>query len=591
MAEVTDSFPELVSVYRVSGSKINQMSQTLANIKRNSEQTGHSRTDSLSRNLSGGSGPRAWYPQNSRSNAWRHPNVIHKLEKWGNGESGEANGKSEQAKSKFPNNLTCNDVGTNPCMNDKSGQCKDDDDDDELVDSNSDTVYDSDDDLDLDDAEESHEARKKSQWFVAFFDVSDSLTIEEINSQARQWHCPACQGGIGAIKWYPGLLALMNHAKTIKARRARLHRTFAETLEEELRRRNVSITVAGGVYGRWEGLDKQVKDHEIVWPPMVVTMNTRYEQDENSKWSGMGNQELLDCFSEYAASKARHSYGPQGHRGMSVLIFEASTTGYLEAVRLHKHFKEQGRDREAWNKCQNPFVQGGKRRLYGYLASMEDMNIFNRHCGGKSKLKFEMRSYQEMVESKIKNINDDNQLVYYFKKQAAKEQIKSQALEASLSKVSQKLRQTVEENRLVRERSKIQHEEKKEEMDAQEQFFLDQIQVIQQAIDAKEEKFEKLQQEKREKEIQFCADFAEREDYKQSVERISSFTRLQDKHMRKFEAERDKLAKIHEDKKLALKKKLWQEEVKLEKEFENEMTKLMDKFTSGQCEEENGRQK
>ncbi|KAF7842685.1 protein SUPPRESSOR OF GENE SILENCING 3-like [Senna tora] len=529
MAEVTDSFPELVSVYRVSGSKINQMSQTLANIKRNSEQTGHSRTDSLSRNLSGGSGPRAWYPQNSSSNAWGHPNVIHKLAKWGNGESGEANGKSQQAKSNFPNNLTCSEV--------------------------------------------------------------DSLTIEEINSQARQWHCPACQGGTGAINWYPGLLALMNHARTIKARRARLHRLFAETLEEELRRRNVSITMAGEVYGRWEGLDKQVKDHEIVWPPMVVIMNTRYEQDENSKWSGMGNQELLDCFSEYAASKARHSYCPQGHRGMSVLIFEASTAGYLEAVRLHKHFKEQGRDREAWNKCQNPFVQGGKRQLYGYLASMEDMNIFNRHCGGKSKLKFEMRSYQEMVESKIKNINDDNQLVYYFKKQAAKEQIKSQALEASLSKVSQKLRQTVEENRLVRERTKIQHEEKKEEMDAQEQFFLGQIQVIQQAIDAKEDKFEKLQQEKRENEIQFCADFAKREDYKQSVERISSFTRLQDKQMRKFEAERDKLAKIHEDKKLGLKKKLWQEEVELEKEFENEMTKLMDKFTSGQCEEENGHQK
>lgn len=61
----------------------------------------------------------------------------------------------------------------------------------------------------------------------------------------------------------------------------------------------------------------------------------------------MGNQELVDCFSDYAALKARHSYGPQGHRGMSALIFEESTAGYLEAVRLHKHFKEQGRDREA----------------------------------------------------------------------------------------------------------------------------------------------------------------------------------------------------------------------------------------------------
>ena len=44
----------------------------------------------------------------------------------------------------------------------------------------------------------------------------------------------------------------------------------------------------------------------------------------------MGNQELLDYFGEYAATKARHSYGPAGHRGISVLIFESSAVGYME---------------------------------------------------------------------------------------------------------------------------------------------------------------------------------------------------------------------------------------------------------------------
>ncbi|XP_028753272.1 protein SUPPRESSOR OF GENE SILENCING 3-like, partial [Neltuma alba] len=342
-------------------------------------------------------------------------------------------------------------------------------------------------------------------------------------------------------------------------------------------------------YGRWEGLDKQVKDHEIVWPPMVVVMNTRYEQDENKKWIGMGNQELLDCFSEYAALKARHSYGPQGHRGLSVLIFEPSIAGYLEAVRLHKHFKEQGRDREGWTQCQNPFVPGGKRQLYGYLASMEDINVFNRHHAGKSKLKFEMRSYQEMIESKIKQINDDAQQVDYFKRKATKEQIKSQVLEASLCQISEKLRRTLQENRVVRQRTKIQQDENKEEMDAQEQFFLEQIQIIQQTIDAKEDNFEKFQQDKREKVKQCCGGFPENEDHKQSVERLSSFIRLQDNEMREFEAERDKLVKIHGEKKLALRKKLWQEELELEKEFENELTQLMNRFTSGPSEEENDR--
>jgi len=36
-------------------------------------------------------------------------------------------------------------------------------------------------------------------------------------------------------------------------------------------------------------------------------------------------------------------------------------------------------------------------------------------------------------------------------------------------------------------------------MDAQEQFFKDQIKAIQQAIDAKEDSFEQLQQQEREK--------------------------------------------------------------------------------------------
>jgi hypothetical protein len=101
------------------------------------------------------------------------------------------------------------------------------------------------------------------------------------------------------------------------------------------------------------------------------------------QWIGMGNQELLDYFSSYAAIKARHSYGPQGHRGMSVLIFEASAGGYLEAERLHKHFAEQGTDREAWGRRSRVlFYQGVKRQLYGFMAMKEDLDMFNQHSQG-----------------------------------------------------------------------------------------------------------------------------------------------------------------------------------------------------------------
>ncbi|TKY71317.1 Zinc finger-XS domainprobable mediator of RNA polymerase II transcription [Spatholobus suberectus] len=605
-----DPFPELGSVYRVSGSKNSHLSRNVANTILNSQQTGDSRVNSRQlQSNSDGSAPRPWYYQNSRPNAWGDPNVIQKLKlaKWGNGGSGVAKSNSPDAlaqrgsgilnDSKLPpqsvispaleeglySSVGVDMTTSKDCEN---GQCKDEriperhceNNDDEIVDSESDVVFDSDDDCSLDDTdsdtgEKSHEGCKKSKWLRNFFDKLNALTTEEISSQERQWHCPACQGGPGAIDWYKGLQPLLNHSRTMLTRRARLHRMFAETLEEECFRRKAPLTMVGEAHDGWEGLDKKVKDHEIVWPPMVIIMNTRFEQDENNQWNGMGNQELLDCFSDYAALKARHSYGPQGHRGMSVLIFEASTAGYLEALRLHKHFKEQGREREAWNRCQNPFLPGGKRQLYGYLASKKDLDIFNRHSGGKSKLKFEMRSYQEMVESKIKHINDDSRKLDYFKSMIAKEQIKSQVCADSVCQLSEKLSLTTEENHV---------DQRNKEMDAQEKNFQDQIQVIQQAIAAKEHKFVKLQQAMREVK-ESCAESSEKED---KVENISSFPKPQDKEMKQFEAEKDKIIQIHEEKKLALKKKQWQEQVELEKELENKLTQLMDKYTTDQSQEE-----
>lgn len=100
------------------------------------------------------------------------------------------------------------------------------------------------------------------------------------------------------------------------------------------------------------------------------------------QWKGMGSQELLDYFSSYAALKARHSYGPQGHRGMSALIFEGSAAGYLEGLRLHNHFREQGRDRKAWDCSRVTFCPGAKHQLYGFMALKEDLAIFNQHSKG-----------------------------------------------------------------------------------------------------------------------------------------------------------------------------------------------------------------
>lgn len=151
-----------------------------------------------------------------------------------------------------------------------------------------DALEDTDDDLASDDydseaSQKSHETRKKSKWFRKFFEILDGLTVEQINDPERQWHCAACQGGPGAIDWYKGLQPLMTHAKTKGSKRVKMHRELAELLDEELRRRGTSVIPAGEAFGKWKGLKNEEKDHEIVWPPMVVVLNTQLELDENEK--------------------------------------------------------------------------------------------------------------------------------------------------------------------------------------------------------------------------------------------------------------------------------------------------------------------
>ncbi|XP_048327694.1 protein SUPPRESSOR OF GENE SILENCING 3 isoform X1 [Ziziphus jujuba] len=453
----------------------------------------------------------------------------------------------------------------------------DDDDDDDLDDSDDELLTD---EFDSDSSEKSFGTRKNNKWFQKFFEIMDSLPLNDINDPARQWHCPACKGGPGAIDWYRGLQPLMTHAKTKGSLRVKLHREFAELLEEDLQRRGTSVVPAGEAFGKWKGLIDEEKDHDIVWPPMVIIMNTRLEQDENEKWIGMGNQELLDYFSSYEAAKARHSYGPQGHRGMSVLIFEASAGGYLEAERLHKHFAEQGTDRNAWDRRRSMFHPGGERQLYGYLALKEDLDIFNQHSQvGKSKLKFEMRSYHEMVVNQIKQMSEDNQQLIWLKNRNAKQEMANKALQKNFGILSEKLRKTVEENRIVRQRTKMQHEENKEEMYMQEKFFKEQIKVIHESRDAKEENFEMLQQEEREKVKQANADPSNAEEYRRRAEEIAKFIKIQEKEMEEFVLERDVLIQAHEDKMAAMRKRHWDEEVELEKEFDANLTRLMEKYT------------
>ncbi|KAI4336429.1 hypothetical protein L6164_014958 [Bauhinia variegata] len=584
-----------------------------------------------SKNRAGSSTAKSWVPPiyNSNSKAWGNTDVSQRPGTWSHGGAGRATGNSWQthsSNSKRPagrgdakpqsspsgsesNNVTPNQLIRPPLehgwnwrsragsmqsqrlnssqgrdeMPPESPEKKNDDDDDEGED-DSDAMEDIDDDLlsddyDSDSSQKSHETRKKNKWLKKFFEILDSLTVEQIDEPERQWHCPACQGGPGSIDWFRGLQPLITHAKTKGANRVKLHRELAELLEEELRRKGTSVIPAGEVFGKWKGLKDEEKDHEIVWPPMVVIQNTQLEQDENDKWLGMGNQELIDYFSSYAATKARHSYGPQGHRGISVLIFETSARGYLEAERLHKHFAEQGTDRDAWFNRRIYFLPGGKRQLYGYMATKEDLDFFNRHSQGKSRLKYDMRSYQEMVVHQIRQMSEENQQLIYLRNKVVKEQKHSKALEESFGIVTEKLRKTMEENRIVRLRTKMQHEENKEEMYMQEQFFKDQIKIIHESRDAKEEDFEKLQQEEREKVKQSRTSTSNAEERRRKADEYLKFVEIQDKEMENFVAEKERVIKSHDEDYAAMKRRHWEEEVQMEKKFDEELTKLMEKYS------------
>ncbi|KAK8699188.1 hypothetical protein V6N13_115282 [Hibiscus sabdariffa] len=616
MADATDPFPDLRSVYKVSIRQVNRLSRNVANMNLASAHDGDKENLECDNKVAANFG----FSQDSTPNVWGHPNVIQKLRMQSNHGSEKAANKAcptqnavsrtQQGDKTGGNSNTkspCSEHGRNDpdqagfalSNSSQDGQTKKDHEAGDVLDDENgdneygnDVLYDSDDMddyiSDSDEDEKSHEARKECKWFYLFFESLEKLTVEEILAPVRQWHCPACQGGPGAINWYRGLQALMTHASTKTTRRAKMHRVFADVLVEEMRRRGAFIKPDNDAFGKWEGLNDRVADREIVWPPMVVIMNTRYELDENGKWTGMGNQELLNYFSLYAAVKARHSYGPRGHQGMSVLIFERSAAGYLEAARLHKHFKEQGRDRDAWDCSRVPFCPGGKRQLYGYIAMKEDLGLFNRHSQGKSGLKFEMRSYQEMVESRIKKMNDDSQQLNLLKKKVAQEQQHSQVLAESLGQLGEKLRQTTKKYSIVRQQSRLQHEQNKEELVTKEQYFREKINVIYQAIQLKEDNFEKLQRAARERINQSNANPTNNENEHSATEMEGNLRSVitQEKKMEEFEAEREKLMKSHQDRRLAITQRYWEELIELEEGFEKELIFLMGKYNPDCPEEE-----
>lgn len=99
--------------------------------------------------------------------------------------------------------------------------------------------------------------------------------------------------------------------------------------------------------------------------------------------------------------------------------------------------------------------------------------LTSTETSGKSRLKYDLRSYQEMVVIPMKQMSEDNQQLVWLKNKVIKQEQRSKALEETFGVVTQKLRETMEENRIVRLRTKIQHEENKEEVMSLLRYYYD----------------------------------------------------------------------------------------------------------------------
>ena len=90
--------------------------------------------------------------------------------------------------------------------------------------------------------------------------------------------------------------------------------------------------------------------------------------------------------------------------------------------------------------------------------------MMKKYLAGKARLKYDMKSYHKMVVEPMKQMDEDNQKLTWFKSKVAKQQEHSRTLEETVGIVASKLRMRDAEIKIIRQRATEQHEESKKEV-------------------------------------------------------------------------------------------------------------------------------
>lgn len=250
--------------------------------------------------------------------------------------------------------------------------------------------------------------KKLRKSLQVFLDGLDSPSNEDLENEKQNWKCLVCEGGPGKTQWWGGLRKLTSHLlNKTQIWRPEEHREFGLKLVSKLEERGVKLFSGfpkmEEICSRSKGVQRERFLQPVVWPPMVLVVNTHLYPTEDGKWVGISNKELEEYFRNYRfITRFKQSWGEEGHRGKSLLIFEARHEGYNEAIRLCFQFCVEGRGRDSWIRKERGFLfdQNKRPKFYGWMATMEDIRRFNQYF--RKPVEAEIQDWGEVVEEPMR---------------------------------------------------------------------------------------------------------------------------------------------------------------------------------------------